>query len=385
MEILRTDVLHALEQRLEAYPVVAILGPRQCGKSTLSRQYLKHHSKGPTHQLDLENPRDLAALDEPMLTLEKLKGLVVIDEIQRRPELFPILRVLADRRPNPCQFLILGSASRDLIAQSSETLAGRISYLEMGGFTTRLLPPDQLERLWLRGGFPSSYLAKTQAASCQWRRDFISTFLERDIPNLGLRIPPRTLRQFWMMAAHFHGQVVNLAELGRSADLSEATIRRYLDIMAGTFMFRLLRPWHSNSKKRLVKRPKLYFRDSGIFHSLSSIETQNDLEGHPRKGASWEGFALEQTLARWDVSQDEAYFWGAHTGAELDLLINRGSRKFGVEFKYTDAPRQTPSMLAALKELGLKHLWVVYPGPKTFPIHPKITAIPLDQLEQMTI
>ena len=383
MELLRTRELALLQRRVATTPVVAILGPRQCGKTTLARQFARRFSAAPAHVFDLEDPRDLARLEQPTLALEGLRGLVVIDEIQRRPDLFPVLRVLVDRRPNT-RWLILGSASRDLLVQSSESLAGRISYVELGGFSLGLLPATAARRLWIRGGFPRAYLAPSEAASYQWRQDFIATFLERDIPNLGIRIPAAALRRFWMMLAHYHGQVFNASELGRSLAVSEATVRRYLDLLTGTFMVRQLAPWFTNTKKRLVKRPKLYFRDTGLLHALLSLETYDDVASNPKLGASWEGFALEQVIQRLGLRSEEVFFWGVHTGAELDLVIRHKGRLWGVEAKYREAPTLTPSMRAAVKELALAHLWVVYPGAANYALDRRTSAVSIHRLSALT-
>lgn len=381
MEIQRTRELHILKERLQDNPVVAILGPRQCGKTTLASQFARKRPASKIHIFDCEDPRDLARLDNPMLTLEPLKGVVIIDEIQRRPELFPALRVLADQN-RPRQFLILGSAAPDLISQSSETLAGRISFMELSGFALHDIKRQDYRRLWLRGGFPRSFLARDDKISAQWREDFIRTFLERDIPNLGIRIPAPMLRRFWTMLSHYHGQVFNASELGKSLATADTTVKRYLDILSGTFLIRQLQPWFYNTKKRLVKRPKIYFRDSGLLHSLMSVTSEEELCNHPRLGASWEGFALEQIIVRLNLREEEAYFWATHTGAELDLVFQQKGKLWGVEVKYNEAPGITRSIRSALTELNLAHLWVVYPGDKTYSLEKKITAVGLNNLEK---
>ena len=381
MEILRTKELARLAKRLKEFPVVAILGPRQCGKTTLARQFARREAADPVHRFDLEDPRDLAKLEQPMLALEGLHGLVIIDEIQRRPGLFPVLRVLVDQEPKT-KYLILGSASRDLLAQSSESLAGRISYVELGGFSLDLLP-DAAERLWVRGGFPKSYLAASAEASFQWRQDFITTFLERDLPNLGLRIPATTLRRFWMMLAHYHGQIFNAAEIGRSLSVSDATAKRYLDILSGTFLIRQLPPWFYNTQKRLVKRPKIYFRDSGLLHALLALEDRADVLNHPQLGASWEGFALEQATQHLGLREQEVFFWAVHTGASLDLVFQHKGKRWGIEAKYGDAPTMTKSMHAALDELSLAHLWVVYPGSKPYALDKHASVVPIQQMDRI--
>ncbi len=375
MEILRSPEITLLTKFLKSYPIVAILGPRQCGKTTLSRQFSSRWPSSVT-AFDLENPRDAQRLQDPLLALEDAEGLVIIDEIQRSPDLFPVLRVLADRSPGT-KYLILGSASRDLIRQSSESLAGRISYVEMGGFSLRHVGVKNIERLWIRGSFPRSFLAPSEAASYRWRQDFIATFLERDIPQLGIAIPAKSLGRFWKMLAHYHGQIFNASEIGQSLGFSDHTAQRYLDLLSGTFMVRQLRPWHYNTKKRIIKRPKIYFRDTGILHALLSLEGKKDVVSHPKLGASWEGFALEEVIGSMHVREDEAFFWGVHTGAELDLVFEKKGKLFGIEVKYAQAPSLTPSMRSALAELSLKHIWVVYPGREAYPLSRSVTVIPL--------
>lgn len=323
-------------------------------------------------------------LQDPLLALEGVQGLVIIDEIQRRPDLFPVLRVLSDRSPKT-KYLILGSASRDLIRQSSESLAGRISYLEIGGFYLEHIGAKKLERLWVRGGFPRSFLASSEESSYQWRQDFIANFLERDIPQLGLNIPARSLGRFWAMLAHYHGQIFNASEIGRSLGVSDHTAQRYLDLLSGTFMVRQLRPWYYNTKKRLIKRPKIYFRDTGILHALLSLEEKKDILSHPKLGASWEGFALEETIRCLQLKEDEVFFWGVHTGAELDLVFEKKGKLYGIEMKYTQAPSLTPSMRFALTELSLKHLWVVYPGKEEYSLNRSVTVIPLTSVSSSKV
>ncbi|OGX40400.1 MAG: hypothetical protein A2984_01635 [Omnitrophica WOR_2 bacterium RIFCSPLOWO2_01_FULL_41_12] len=380
MEIQRSSELDLLKKLFKDNPIVAILGPRQCGKTTLSHQFSRPLSLEVTI-FDLENPRDIERLRDPLLALEDIKGFVIIDEIQRLPNLFPVLRVLSDRSKQT-KYLILGSASRDLIKQSSESLAGRISYLEIGGFSLKHIGIQNLERLWIRGGFPRSYLASSDVSSYQWRQDFIATFLERDIPQLGLKIPAKSLSRFWGMLAHYHGQIFNASEVGRSLGVSDHTAQRYLDLLSGTFMVRQLRPWYYNTKKRLVKRPKIYFRDAGILHALLSLENKKDLLSHPKLGASWEGFALEEVITNLHLKEEEVFFWAVHTGAELDLVFQKKGKLYGIEVKYTQAPSLTPSMRFALKELSLKHLWVVYPGKDGYSLSKNITVIPLAVLDK---
>ncbi len=379
MELKRIKEINLLNERLENYPVVAILGPRQCGKTTLSKQFSATINKEQVHFFDLEDYRDLSRLDNPALALENLTGYIVIDEIQRKPEIFPTIRVLVDKNPS-AKYIILGSASRDLIAQSSETLAGRISYIELGGFAIEEIPAKDLNKLWIRGGFTKSFLAKNDATSFTWRQDLIRTFLERDIPSLGLNIPPRSLRQFWMMLSHYHGQIFNASEIGTSLSISDKTAKRYLDLLSGTFLIRQLQPWFYNTKKRLVKRSKIYFRDTGILHSLLSLETTLDVMRHPKLGSSWEGFALEQAIEYLNLHEEEVFFWAVHTGAELDLVFQKHGKLWGIEVKYGDAPEITGSMTSAIEELALKHLWVIYPGKKSYPLSDTITAVSAEEL-----
>ncbi len=355
--------------------VVALLGPRQCGKTTLARQFVPADA---LNYFDLEDPPSLARLSEPSTALRPLRGLVVIDEIQRRPDLFPVLRILADRKPLPARFLILGSASPDLLKQSSETLAGRLETVHLEGFRLRDLGPHAQGRLWLRGGFPLAYTAKSQADSVAWRRQFLLTFLERDIPQLGFQAPAAALQRFWNMLAHYHAQVWNGAELARALAVNESTVRRYLDLLSGVFMVRQLAPWFENLRKRQVKSPKIYVRDSGLLHALLGIANQRDLELHPKIGASWEGFAVEEVLKA--LRPDEAYFWSTYQGAELDLLLFKHGRRIGVECKRTDAPTLTPSMRIALDDLKLDRLIVAYPGPRRYVLGDQVEVIPLVDL-----
>ena len=352
--------------------VVALLGPRQCGKTTLARQFVPANS---LNYFDLEDPESLARLTEPDLALRPLKGLVVIDEIQRRPDLFPLLRVLADRQPLSARFLILGSAAPDLLRQSSETLAGRMETIPLEGLRLADLGASAQARHWLRGGFPLSYTARTEADSLTWRRQFLATFLERDMPQLGVTIPSIALRRFWNMLAHYHGQIWNAAELARALAVNESTVRRYLDLMTGVFMIRQLPPWFENLGKRQVKAPKVYVRDSGLLHALLGIANQRDLEHHPKVGASWEGYAVEEILKA--QRPDEAYFWATHNGAEIDLVLFRRGRRIGVECKRADAPTLTPSMRIALADLKLDELLVVYPGEKRYPLAKNVEVVPL--------
>lgn len=382
--ISREIQIKSISKLFRSHSIVGLLGPRQCGKTTLAKEYLhsleKQH-KIESHLFDLEDPTDLARLSSPKLALEPLKGLIIIDEVQKRPDLFPILRVLADRTPKKTRFLVLGSASRELIRQSSESLAGRIAYLELTPFT--LDEVEDTKKLWLRGGFPLSYLAKTLENSTDWRKAFITTYLERDIPALGIQIPPVQLRKFWLMLSHYHGQIFNYSELARSMDVADTTIKRYLEILVGTFMIRSLQPWYENIKKRQVKAPKIYFRDSGIFHTLLGIQQEKDLSHHPKLGASWEGFALETVIRLYKATPEESYFWATHNQAELDLLLLKGNKRHGFEFKYTDSPTLTKSMRIAEQDLKLDSLTVVYPGKESFPLDKKIQAVGLEKVETL--
>jgi predicted AAA+ superfamily ATPase len=353
--------------------VCALLGPRQCGKTTLAREIAGRRRA--VHVFDLETAVARRRLAEPELALGPLRGLVVIDEIQRAPRLFEVLRPLTDRPAAPARFLVLGSASPDLVRGVSETLAGRVGFVDLGGLDLSEVGETRLRVLWLRGGMPRSFLARSEALSTAWRRDFIRTFLERDVPQLGIRIPAESLRRFWMMLAHFHGQLWNGADIVRSLGVGEKTVRHYLDVMSGTYLVRQLQPWFENVSKRQYKSPKVYVRDSGLLHTLLGVETWEALLGHPRLGASWEGFALEQVLAA--AGEHEAYFWGTHAGAELDLLLLRKGRRIGIEFKYGDAPAMTRSLHAALQDLDLQRALIVYPGGERYRVHPKVEVVPL--------
>ena len=363
---------------LRRSPVVALLGPRQCGKSTLARA-IAQGSRGATF-FDLEDPRDVARLDDPMLALAEPIGLVVLDEIQRRPDLFPTLRVLADRRPLRTRFLVLGSASRDLLRQSSESLAGRIEYLEMDGFSLDEAGAERFGPLWVRGGFPRSLLARTESESASWRREFVRTFVERDLPQIGSSVSSSTISRFWAMLAHYHGQIWNASEFARAFGVSEASVRRYADLLVETFVVRRLPPWSENLGKRQVKSPKLYIADTGILHSLLGIQSRAELESHPKVGASWEGFGITQVVERLGVSRDECYFWATQAGAELDLLVTSGERRMGFEFKRTVAPQVTKSMRIALEDLRLSSLDVVHAGDQTFPLREGIRALSLKRI-----
>ena len=359
--------------------IVALLGPRQCGKTTIARQFVDVES---LNYFDLEDPQSLARLTEPDLALRPLKGLVVIDEIQRRPDLFPLLRVLADRQPVAARFLILGSAAPELLRQSSESLAGRLETIPLEGFRLADLGTAAQTRHWVRGGFPLSFTARGEADSVAWRRQFLQTFLERDVPQWGISIPAVALRRFWSMVAHYHAQIWNAAELARALGVNESTVRRHLDLMTGLFMIRQLPPWFENLGKRQVKAPKIYIRDSGLLHSLLGITNERDLEHHPKVGASWEGYAIEEALKA--LQPDDAYFWASHQGAEMDLVVFKEGRRIGIECKRVDAPTITPSMRIAMADLKLDEVRVVYPGTKRYPLAEGIEAVPLVDLVKPT-
>lgn len=359
--------------------IVALLGPRQCGKTTIARQFVDVDS---LNYFDLEDPQSLARLTEPDIALSPLKGLIVIDEIQRRPDLFPLLRVLADRQPMAARFLILGSAAPELLRQSSESLAGRLETIPLEGFRLADLGAAAQTRHWVRGGFPLSFTARGEADSVAWRRQFLQTFLERDVPQWGISIPAVALRRFWSMVAHYHAQIWNAAELARALGVNESTVRRHLDLMTGLFMIRQLPPWFENLGKRQVKAPKIYIRDSGLLHSLLGITNERDLEHHPKVGASWEGYAIEEALKA--LQPDDAYFWASHQGAEMDLVVFKGGRRIGIECKRVDAPTITPSMRIAMADLKLDEVRVVYPGTKRYPLAEGIEAVPLVDLIRPT-
>lgn len=367
--ILRTHLQDKIERTLADSPITALLGPRQCGKTTISRLIAENHD---AIIFDLENPADFQQLSTaPMISLQLLQGLIIIDEIQRIPELLTVLRVLADRKDYPARFLILGSASPYMMKHASESLAGRVAFIDMSGFDLDETGPEHLSRLWFRGGFPRSFLSTNEHASFQWRQNFIRTFLERDIPQLGISIPSVSLRRFWTMLAHYHGQVWNGSEFARSIGTSEPTARRYLDILTGAFVVNQLQPWHENLKKRQIKSPKVYIRDTGLLHALLSLEGDAIVQ-HPKIGLSWEGFIVEQMINRLETP---CYFWATHGGADLDLLTTWNSKKMGVEIKYSDAPQITKSMLIAIEDLKLEELLVIYPGNKNYRVHEKIQVI----------
>lgn len=375
MHIRRDTLQKRIKAAIDRNPVTVLTGPRQSGKTTLARELLAEDSP---NYFDLEDPVSLARLDEPRAALESLRGLVVIDEVQRRPDLFPVLRVLADRRKAPARFLILGSASGDLLRQSSETLAGRMERIEIGGFTLAELGADAMDKLWRRGSFPRSYLARSEQDSFAWRNQFVQTLLERDFPQWGVRVPAVALLRFWTMIAHLHGQIWNAAEPARALGVSQPTVRRHLDLLTDALVLRQLQPWHANLGKRQVKSPKIFVRDSGLLHQLLGLETEKALLSHPKLGASWEGFVVEQVLV--GEPHDEAWFWATHQGSEIDLLLRRGDRWFGVECKRSDTPRITPSIRTAFVDLELDRVAIVYPGAKRFLLDERTEAVPLRSL-----
>ena len=371
----------AINVALDRAPVVVLVGPRQCGKTTLARQFLDSES---VNYFDLESPANLGRLDEPLTALEPLRGLIVVDEVQLRPDLFPVLRVLADRTPAPAKFLILGSASDDLLRQTSESLAGRRERVPLGGFTLGELAvhgeggADAQAALWRRGGLPPSFLAKSEQDSVTWRQEFIQALLERDFPQWGVRAPATAMGRFWTMLAHYHGQTWNAAEPARALGVGPLVMRRYLDTLTDAMMVRQLQPWFANIRKRQVKAPKIYIRDTGLLHQLLGIRDERQLLTHPKVGASWEGFVIEQVLSA--EPHDEAFFWATHQGAEIDLILKREGELYGVECKYGDAPRVTPSIRNALADLGLAKVAVIYPGRRRFPLSDQVVAVPLISL-----
>ena len=377
MLVQRAHLMKLLKERLNHNPAVALLGPRQCGKTTLARMF---SSEVPGEYFDLEDPRDVTRLSAPMTVLEGATGLIVIDEIQRMPELFPLLRVLIDRSEKK-RFLLLGSASPSLIRGVSETLAGRISFVHMSGFNLFEVGAKNDKKLWIRGGFPRAFLAEDDTVSFQWRLDFIQTFLERDIPQFGITVPPRTLRRFWTMLAHYHGQVWNASEFARSLGVTQKTAGRYLDILTGAYMIRQLSPWFENLKKRQVKAPKVYIRDSGILHALLTLENEKDVQSHPKLGASWEGFVIEQIASL--AGSSEFYFWATHGGAELDLFLLQRGKRIGIEIKYSDAPRPTRSMRIAMSDLGLDILYIIYPSPVSYVLEDGIEVLSILEIEKL--
>jgi hypothetical protein len=377
----RPHHLSRVKDLLRTHPVVGILGARQVGKTTLALE-LARRLPGPSTRFDLEDPDDLARLSDPKLALSGLEGIVILDEVQRRPDLFPVLRVLTDRPEGRTRFLVLGSAGPDLLRQTSETLAGRIAYHRLDGFDLREVGRASAERLWLRGGFPRSFLAADERDSFEWRRGFVRTFLERDLPALGVRTPGPTLYRFWQMLAHYHAQTWNGAELGRAFGVSATTVRRYLDLLDAALVAQVLPPWFENVGKRQVRSPKIYVRDQGILHALLGIETREDLLSHPKVGASWEGFVIGEVIVRLGARPEETFFWATHAGAELDLLVVRGRRRLGFEIRRTTAPASTRSMHAARQSLGLERVDVIHAGEHTFPLAEGIRAVAFERLFQ---
>ncbi len=377
--IARKTYLQRVQTLLSRFPVVGIIGARQVGKTTLAQQ-LAARDRETVTVFDLEDPRDVARLGDPMLALQDLEGLIVIDEIQRRPELFPVLRVLADRPHTPARYLVLGSASPHLLRQSSESLAGRIAYLELEGFGPDEVGTDQMDRLWLRGSFPRSFLAEAEQESFEWRLEFIRTFLERDLPQLGFSTPATTVRRLWTMLAHSHGQIWNASAIARSFGIADTTARRYLDMLSSTFVVRQLQPWHENLKKRQVKSPKVYLTDTGLLHTLLNLVDRDDLLGHPQAGASWEGFAADVVRRRLGVRLDECYFWATHAGAEIDLVVVRGGTRLGFEFKRTVSPSASRSTRIAQHDLGLERIDIVHAGDATFALCDRLRALALSRV-----
>ncbi len=375
--IIRKTEKKALNQILDRNPCVGLIGARQVGKTTLARQ-LAADADYPTHWFDLESSEDMARLSDPLLALRGLEGLVVLDEIQLFPEVFPALRVLADDPERKCRFLLLGSASPKLIKDASESLAGRIEYFRLNGFSLNELPADNMQKRWIRGGFPRSYLAASEKASFAWRRAFIRTFLERDLPQLGVNVSSTTMRRFWTMLAHYHGQTWNASEFARSFGIADTTVRAYLDRLTDAMVVFQLPPWHENISKRQLKAPKIYLSDSGIIHTLLNLPSPEDVEGHPKCGASWEGFAIEQIIGSLEADETECYYWATHGGAELDLLFVRGGKRIGFEIKRTTAPSVTKSMKVAMESLKLNRLYVVHAGQHRFPLSEPVIAVPLE-------
>jgi len=367
-----------IDKLFEVHRIVALIGPRQCGKTTLAKQYAS--KQGNIHFFDLENPQSLERLKEPISTLEPLDGTIVIDEVQLLPDLFPTLRFIHDEYPNK-RFLLLGSASRDLIEKASETLAGRIAYIELLPFMMNEV--NDMHTLWTRGGYPKSFLQNSDENSFQWRTAYIRSYLERDLNMLGIKVSPETLRQFWTMLTHYHGQIFNSNEISQSLGISHPTAKHYLDILHQTFMIRVLRPYHANIKKRQVKNHKIYWRDSGIFHNFLNIKSYTDIMLHPKAGASFEGFAMEQIIHMMDVDEHDCYFWGAHSYGEIDLLVSKNAKLYGFEFKLSDAPKASRVATEMVDILPLEHLYVVYPGKETYPISKNVTALGLGAVNQI--
>lgn len=378
--IKRPDLLHRIRKAIHRSRVVVLIGPRQCGKTTLAREFLSSNKK---NYFDLEDSDDLLRLEDPKAELSALRGLVVIDEIQRKPELFPLLRVLSDRKPLPAKFLILGSASPALLKQSSESLAGRIETIQMGGFSLEEVSHKKLEAHWFRGGFPPSFLARSDENSFVWRKQFIQTFLERDVPQMGVPVPAPMFRRFWAMLAHNHAQVWNAADPASSLGISQPTVRKYLDYLGHLLMVRELQPWHENLGKRQVKAPKIYVRDSGLLHLLLGIRSKREFQDHPKRGVSWEGYVIEELFKKFQP--DDAYFWATHNRAELDLLFLKNGKKTGFEVKLSDRPSLTPSMRIAVRDLKLERLYVIYPGKTDYELDHRIQVISIFNLEKINL
>jgi predicted AAA+ superfamily ATPase len=378
----REKYISLIKDKLKTFKTIALLGPRQVGKTTIARQLCEETQdfNFKTNYFDLENPTDLARLNDPKLALQNLSGLVIIDEVQKRPALFETLRYLLDRKDNKMQILVLGSASRDLIKQSSESLAGRISYIEVSPFSLNEIENPGIEKLWLCGGMPLSFFFENTSQSFDWLQSYIKTYLERDIPSLGINIPSETISRFWMMLTHSHGNILNTSELGKSFGIADTTARRYVDILIGTFMIRQLQPYYANIKKRQVKSPKIYFRDSGILHSLLGINDYDSLQTHPRCGASWEGFALEQVLNIKNPEPENTFFWAVHAQAEIDLIIKTKNKLEGYEFKYSSAPSITRSLNNAIEHLDLDTITIVAPVDSSYQLSEKIEVKPLDEI-----
>ena len=370
-----------LLEALSSYPAVGIIGARQVGKTTLAGM-LAGEWPGGVHHFDLENPEDLARLSDPMLILKELDGLIILDEIQRLPEIYPVLRVLIDKQKNSRRFLILGSASPGLLQQSSESLAGRIKYHRLNGLGLDEISPDQARHLWVRGGFPSSFLARTDKTSLEWRKSFISTFLERDLPQLGITVSAVRMRRFWNMLAHYHGQIWNASEFARSFGVADTTVRQYLDRLTDALVVRQVQPWHENISKRQVKSPKVYVCDSGLVHALLNLSSLDDVEGHPKSGATWEGFVVEQLIRLLRADDSECFHWATHAGAELDFLHVSGLTRTGFEIKKTVAPRVTKSMQIAVKDLRLERLYVIHAGDHSYPMADRIQAVPVSEMHK---
>ncbi len=381
----RTQYEELIAGKLKRFSVVALLGARQVGKTTLARNYCEKIKdfNWKTHYFDLEDPTALARLDDPKLALQNLEGLVVIDEIQRRPELFTVLRYLVDRKENKLKLLILGSASIQLIQQSAESLAGRIAYIEINPFSINEVKAENQDKLWLKGGYPKAFLANNEIECFEWLAEYVRTYLERDIPQLGINIPAVTLQRFWKMLTHVHGNLLNSSELARSFGVADTTIKRYLDILSGTFMTRQLQPYFSNTKKRLVKSPKIYFRDTGLLHYLLGIRGKEDLETNLKLGASWEGFALEQVISIKKAHSNNCFFWAIHNQGEIDLLIEKGNKLEAFEFKYSANPSISKSMKLALKELPIDKITIVSPVESSFMLSKEILVSPLSEVLQI--